>query len=516
MRVKATKWLGVALASTLILSGCSAQGGSPDNSTGPEGAPTSGGELRMVQEEEPVGFSPTAVTDNPSIWTLQLVLDTLVRTSQDGSDVEPSLATEWKQSEDGLAWTFNLREGVTFSDGSPFTSADVKFSLDRATDPELPYGSLNASIESIETPDDFTVVITTSQVWAPLTAVLALFANSIVPKDFGGMSESEFSENPIGTGPFMLETWKKGQTLKLIKNPNYWEEGLPYLDSVVFNIVADSNTRALQLSGGQADINQFPPYSTLEGLRSTPGVTVGQFPSSRLDYLAFNNQEGPLADQNVRLAISHAIDREAIVNAVTYGNSTPAGSYLPPAVWGHDETLEAPKFSLEAAKESLAESDYPDGFETTIMVLAGNADGAAIAQIVQQSLSQINIKVGINTLDPSAFSTARSNHNYAMSVYYVTTDIMDPDQLTTFMTNDRVKANWKDPHLIDLATRAAQTVDRGERETLYHEIQQAISDQAIIAPLFYSDSIFAISDKVHGFETSLTGSYSIPRVWISK
>lgn len=517
MQTRARRWGGLLLASALFVTACSPGGGPPDQGGG-EGAaePQQGGDLVMVRAAEPTGFVPTNVTDNASIWTLQNIFDTLVDTSADGSEVVPGLATEWTQSDDGLTWTFTLRTGVEFSDGTPLTAADVKFSLDRASQPERPYASLISAIESVKAPDDSTVVIETNQVWAPLASDLALFANSIVPEDFGGVSEEEFAENPVGTGPFVLENWTRGQTLELTKNPNYWKENRPYLDSVTFNLVSDPNTRARQLEGGQADINEFPPYSSLEGLESTPNVEVARFPSSRLDYIAMNNGEGPLADVNVRRAINHAIDREAIVNASTFGNADPAGSFLSPVLWAHDESIEVPEVDIDMAEEMLSESDYPEGFDTSITIASGNSESSAIAQIVQESLSELDIVVEIETLDQTAFDTARPNYNYDMFLYYVTTDIMDPHQLITFVTDDRIDANFEDEQLTEWATQGAQATDQNERMDLYADIQQRVSDQAIIAPLYYSDSVFAVADDVQGFEVSTTGSYSLAETWMSE
>ena len=188
----------------------------------------------------------------------------------------------------------------------------------------------------MEAPDPDTVVITTKYKWAPLLADIALFNNAIVPKNYAGMTQKQFYEHPIGTGPFKWDHWTHGQEIELVKNPDYWQTGKPYLDSVTWTTVPQDATRELQLKGGQAQIDEFPAYSSIQELQNTPGVTMNLFPSTRTDYLPMNEKVKPFEDVHVRRAISYALDRQAVIDSVLFGNGKPANSFMPPQVPYYD------------------------------------------------------------------------------------------------------------------------------------------------------------------------------------
>lgn len=515
MRTRTTvRTTGVLAAGALLLVACGGGGG--DDGAGGAGEPQAGGDLVMVRADDPSTLMPTEPSDNAAIWVIQNIYDTLVVASDDGKEIEPGLATEWEQSEDKLTWTFQLREGVTFHNGDPVTAQDVKFSIDRATDPDLPFGSLNEQISSVEAEDDSTVVVTTKVPWSPLPADLALFANSIVPEDFAGMSEEEFAEKPIGSGPFKFDSWTKGQTLKVAKNADYWEEGRPYLDSVTFNTVADSNTRAQQVMGDQAQINEFPPYSTIEGLETTPNVQVETFDSSKINYINMNHRDAPLDDVHVRRALSMALDRKSMIDAVTYGHAKEATTFMSPALWGHDPEIAGLGYDVEAAKAELAESDHPDGFEIEMTISSGDPDGTAVAQIAQEAFAEIGVTLKINPVDPATARENRSNGNYEMVTSYATTDITDPDQMVGFLVRggNRINSGYANDELDAAAEKAAQTDDRAEREELYSKVQQIATDEAALIPLFYSPAVFSFSDSVQGFKTTAVGSYTLRDTWL--
>lgn len=507
---------GLLLAATLFLAGCGEGGGGTSSSA--EGEPQPGGDLIMVRADDPTTMMPTDPTDNASIWVIQNVFDTLVVASVDGESLEPGLAESWEQSDDRLSWTFHLRPGVTFHNGEPVTADDVKFSIDNATNPELPFGDINSQIAQVEAPDEATVVVTTKVPWSPLPADLALFTNSIVPKDLAGMSKEEFADRPIGSGPFKVDSWTKGQSLKIIKNPDYWQEGRPYLDSVTFNTVPDSNTRAEQLLGDQAQVNEFPPYSTIEGLKSTPGVKLEAFESSMVNYINVNHREAPLDDVHLRRALSYALDREAMINAVTYGQAKVATTFMTPALWGHDPDIKGLEFDLEQAKSELAQSEYPDGVELEITVGAGDPDNAAIAQIAQEAFSKIGVTLKINPLDPSAARQNRMSGNFQLMTGYATTDIVDPDQMVGFLVKkgNGINSGYDNADVNEWADQAAQTEGQEERQKLYSQIQQTATDEVALIPLYYSPAVFSTTDSVHGFRTTAVGTYTLRDTWLAR
>lgn len=514
------KILGSLLAATVLpiaLVGC---GGGPAATPGND-KPQAGGDLVMARSTEPTSLVPTVPTDNTAIWTMEEMYDTLLAPSKDGQSLEPSLATKWKQSGDKLSWTFDLRQGVKFSNGQPMTSADVKFSIDQASKKAAPFSFINQVIDKVSAPDDKTVVVKTKKPWSPLPSDMALYANSVVPKDYAGMSADEFAKKPIGTGPFKFDHWTKGQELKLVKNPNYWKEGRPYLDSVTFNVVNDGNTRATQVQSGQIQINEGPDYSSIKGLENQSGVQVGKFTSSSVSYLTMNNEHKPFDDPNVRKAIAHAVDRNALNKTVLFGNGKPATSYLTPALWAHDDSVQPPAYDLNAAKASLAKSSQPNGFSTSLLISSGDADSASSAQLVQSSLGKIGIKIKIKTLDSSANYAARQAGDFDIGFTNCTTDIIDPDEIIRFAGlydggSHAVYSFYKNPKLDKLADQATEITDRAKRKAIYDKIQQQVNADSPHVPLYYTPAMYSFSDKVHDFKTLPTGNYNLVDVWLSK
>ena len=311
----------IAVSALAALTGCGGSSGSGSSTGGAaSGAPVKGGNLVIARSQDSQSMNNTTVFDNESIWVFEQIFQTLYTVTPNGKGVQPELATSYKVSADKKTYTFTLRSGVKFSTGQAMTSADVKFSLDQSRAAAKGWGYIDAAIKSVEAPSPSTVVVNLKYPWAPLLADLSLFSNGIVPANYGGKTETDFYNAPVGTGPFKWDFWHKGSALKLVKNTNYWEPGKPYLNSVTWTDTPSDNTRELQLKGGQAQVDEFPAWSTVASLKTTPNVTMNLFNSTRTDYLAFNETVKPFQDVHVRRAISLAIDRAALVKAVLFGN----------------------------------------------------------------------------------------------------------------------------------------------------------------------------------------------------
>ena len=512
----------MTVLAVLVLAACGGNGGGgTTNATGsPTGSPETGGDLVFARTGDLIAADPTAVADNLSIWAIEQIFETLYTVDTDGKGVHPALATSYEVSADKLSWTFHLRPGVKFSDGTPMTATDVAFSINRARKSTLGFGYIDAAIKDVTAKDDATVVVTTKYPWAPLLADISLFTNGIMPADFGGKSESEFFKHPIGTGPFMFESWKKGQSFKVVRNPNYWQAGKPYLDSVTFNSVPDDNTRALQLEGGQAQIDMSPPFSSVESLKTKPGIVVTLFPSTRMDMILLNEQYAPFKDVHVRRAVNYAIDRTAIVSAVTFGNGQPANSYMPPTLLYYDASLPQQVVDLTKAKQELAASKYPQGFDVEFLTDNLAAD-TSVAQIMQQALKPLGINVKIRTIDVNQLFTTQGKGDYQMSIDYWTMDIPDPDENTQFFLNGEgdglcYYTRYNNPTMNKLVTDAAKEFDPAKREQLYSQIQQlAVSDLPQLY-LFYSPFPYAYSTAVQGFFVTPLGNMHLEDVWLSK
>ena len=517
-----------AAGALVVLAACGSSGGSGGSTGGSTsgggtsaGTPVHGGKLTFAAVQDAQSMNKTTVFDNNSIWIFEQIFQQLYTVSPDGKSVVPQLATSYKVSSDKKTYTFTLRQGVKFSNGQPMTSKDVKFSIDQNTKASQGWGFINTAIKSTDAPSPDTFVVHLKYPWAPLLADLSIFANGIIPDNYAGQSETAFYNAPIGTGPFKWDVWHKGQSLTLVKNPDYWQKGLPYLDSITWTDVSSDNTRQQQLQGGQAQIDQFPAWSTVTQLQSTQGVNMHLFNSTQTNYLAFNETRKPFQDVHVRRAISLAINRDALVKAVLFGHGKPANSLFPPQVPYYDPNTPGYQFNLAEAKKEMAQSSVPHGFSTSIVIPSGNSDYLTISTILQSELKPLGINVKINQLDPNTENQQTQNLNYDMTLTLWTMDISDPDELATFAVDPKSGAKsfftmYNNPAVVDAAHAAERTLDTEKRQQLYNTLQTGAAKDAFMAFLYYSPYPYATTTNVHGFYVTPLGNMHMENVWLSK
>jgi peptide/nickel transport system substrate-binding protein len=505
-------------------SGASTSGGSTSASAPSEssaGTPVKGGDLVIAREADSQSMNNTNVFDNESIWIFENIFDTLYTVSSDGKSVKPDLATSYKVSKDKKTYTFTLRKGVKFSTGAPMTSKDVVFSIDQSRRAAKGWGYIDGAIKNVAAQGPGKVVVTLKYPWAPLLADLSLFSNGIVPANYGGKSESAFYTAPVGTGPFKWDYWHKGQALKLIANPNYWQKGKPYLNSVTWTDTPNDNTRMNEVLSNQAQVDEFPAWSTVSSLKANPNVSMNLFPSTRTDYVIFNDTKPPFNNVDVRQAIDYAIDRNALIKAVLFGNGTPANSLFPPQVPYYQKSTPGLQLNLAKAKAALAKSPDPKGFSTTLLIASGNSDDATIAQIIQADLAKIGIKVNIQQLDQNTVETQYQALKYDMTLVYWTMDIPDPDELATFAADPAAGSKafytgYNNPTIVSEAKQAEKTLSTSGRAKLYDSFQDNVAKSAYMADLYYSPFAYATTKNVHGFDVTPLGNYDLGNVWMSK
>jgi len=499
-----------------ILAACSSPSSGGSSSSAPA---TSGGDLVIARTADPTSLDPSPVFDNEAIWTVLMLYDCLYTVKPDGQGSLPWLVSAQDLSSDKQTWTFTLKPGIKFSDGSPLQAADVKYTLERSA--KGPNGYILAAVDSIDAPDASTIVIHTRHPWGPLLGDLSLYSNGIVPKDLRGASPQEFFKQPIGTGPFMFDHWTKGQELKLVRNPHYWQEGKPILDSVTFSVVPDDNTRVLQLRGGQADVIEFPPFSTVTSLQNDPDLGVTLFPSTWVSYIAMNENKDEFADVHVRRAINYAIDKDSIIKSVLFGHGTPANSFFSPS-WGfYSKATPFYDFDVSKAKQELASSGFPQGFQAEFAIVAGDSVNSAVAQIVQANLKPLGIDLQIRSFDTSALEALKRKGEYDISPDYYTLDIGDPDENAPWCV-DPVRGGthslytwYRNEDVMKWGVQAEQTVDAQRRADLYASMQKQVSNDAPFVELYYAPYIYAFKKSVVDFTVYPTGNYHLEETRLS-
>ena len=509
---------GPLLAACSSASSSGASGATASGATA-GGAAKRGGTLSFGRQTGPTQLDPANSIVEGDVYTLDKIFEPLYITNSAGQLV-PWLAKGYTVSSDGKTYTFALRPGVKFSDGTPLTADDVVFSIQRAaSDKNGPLSFLDFAIKSLKADGDSSVVATLSQPWAPFLSDISVFANAILPKDFGGKSESAFFASPVGTGPFTLQSFTKGGNVSLARNPNYWQAGKPYLDAVDFVYIGDDNQRVLQLKSGQVQVISAVPAVQVAALQGDSSVTLKEFGSWAVDLLFFNEKVPQFADRHVRRAISYALDIPAIAKATTYGTAQPGGSFFPPTLQYY-KNVPTLSYNLASAKAELAQSKYPHGFSFTLLVSSGNSQYVAAATIIQQQLKALGITVTLSQLDDAAFHTAFEAFNYQAMINGATNDISDPDEMASFQVdvkNGGSSSFWTyydNPTAINLVHQAETELDATKRAALYAQIQAIVAQDAPYIPLDYPPNIYAWSPRVNGFAVNPGGAYRLEDVWL--
>ena len=314
--------------------------------------------------------------------------------------------------------------------------------------------------------------------------------------------------------------WTHGDELVLKRNPHYWQKGKPYLDQITFRTVTDTNTRQLQLQGGQSQIDEFPDWQTVNTLKSTPGINNDAVPVDAHRLHADERALPPLADVHVRRAISMAIDRKAIIKAVLFGHGMPANSFMPPQVPFYDPNSPGLQLNMAQAKQEMAQSKFPHGFTVQMLIGSGVADDKSVGQIVQAELAKLGIKVVLTPTDPSLINTDEQQFKYQLALSYWTMDIADPDELVTFAVDPNSGAksfytDYSNADVINWTHQAERTFSASGRQSLYSKIQAQAAQDAFMAFLYYSPYRYAYSSKVHGFLVYPTGNFHMEDVWLS-
>lgn len=469
------------------------------------------GVLTIGRREDGTTFDPIATAQNVDFWVFSNVFDVLVRVDKAGKELLPGLAESWEASADGLTYTFHLRD-AKFSDGTPVTAEDAAYSLTRIRDSELSLWSDSYKIiKDIQTPDAKTVVITLNGPSAPFLSTLAMPGASIVSKAaMEAMGEEAFAEKPVGSGAFMVTEWRRGDRVILAKNPNYWDAASVSLDGVEWISVPDDNTRMLAVQAGELDAAIFVPFSRVAELKQDPNLTVVIDPSTREDHLLLNHEHPPLDNPKVREAIDLAIDKQAIVDTVLFGQGEVANSYVPKGALYHSDDNGARGYDPEKAKALLAEAGAK-GATLNYVVNAGNEVDEQIAVLLQQQLAAVGLTANLQKMDPSQTWDMLVNGEYDVSVMYWTNDILDPDQKTTFVLGHDVNMNYmtryQNETVKQLVADARLEMDPAKREAMYAEIQKLAKADTHWIDLYYSPYISVTRKGVENFGQNPLGRF---------
>ncbi len=468
-----------------------------------------GGTLTLGVDQDVISWDGAATSDNGSLWADLNVYDQLVRLTPDAKGLEPDLAQSWDVRDGGKVIVFHLRHNAKFSDGTPVTAEDVKFSYDRLRQPKMVNSWTLTAVQSDEVVDPYTFKVTLKTPWAPFLNDITLWGASILSEAAVKKEGANYGKHPIGSGPFYVAQWLPGQYTLLKRNPYYWERDAngvqyPYLDAVKLVFLPNDNTRMLEVEGGQLDAAVDVPYNLIDTINGKPGLHADTTPQFGVMAISLNLKFAPFRDIKIRQAMNYAVNRDAIVKAVFLGHAQPALSPIDQGVdfwtgkYGYT-------YNLAKAKALMAASTFPKGFKTTLLTVSGSSASANIAIIMQQELKEIGIDLAIQPLDPSTQYAMQQKEQYQMAYGYGTSDNLDPNENLTYSIDpvvggaDAAYTHWNDPQVVNLFHQTQTAINTATRAKLYDQLQKLIMEQGPFMWLVNPTNSYAYHDNVHGF-----------------
>lgn len=504
----------------VLISGCSSESGSTTTPKEESSGPQSGGTITIASMQEPDTLDVQKTAMSISGLISSHLGGTLIARNPETNELEPYLAEEYTVSEDGKTITFKIRQGVTFTDGTPVTAQAFKETYDRILNPDTGAtvaASLIAGIQSTSAPDDQTFVIELAAPSAPFLNNLAS-PGYLQPLSMAAIEKQgdDYGRNPLGAGPYIFKEWVTGQSITLERNKDFnWpkpfseNKGKAYPDQLVYKFIADEQTMLAALDSGSIDVAMNVSPKDVKKYRDNPNYYVLEADRQGLGlFLEMNTENEMLSDLNVRKAINMAINKEAIIKAVLSGEGTPAYGPIPATIFGYDSNVEkyGHKLNKDEAKSLLETAGYKknsdgklekDGkelaFELSIMAQHNQA-----AQMVQAMLKDVGITVNIQSMEAGTLIEKVSQGEYDLS--FLAYSYTDPDILALMFHSSQIgglnHARVKNPELDELLDKGRTTIDSEERKQVYARIQEIIVENAYWAPIYAEKVFFVVNNRV--------------------
>jgi peptide/nickel transport system substrate-binding protein len=510
--------LGVTLAIALLLTG---QGAFVTGRAQAARPAASGSTLTIVMAHDAVGLDPQAVEDNSAGFVMATIFDQLLEYRPGTVTVGPGLATSYTVSNGGKTYTFTLRKGVRFQDGTPFNATALVQDLDRLLNPRNKYYVLKEPgvesfirftyglVTSYTAVNKDTVRITLSRPFAPFPASLAMVWSGVMSpaavRKYGALG---VLQHPVGTGPYRFVEWVKNDHITVEANPYYWGPK-PHIQRIIFQIVPEGSVRLLKLQRGEAQIDADVTTRDYQAALHTRGIKVLSQVGQAINGIGMTVDVKPLNDKRVRQALNYAVDRRALAKFLFKGLGTPMNSYLPPSVSGYDASLPGYPYNPTKARQLLAAAGYPRGFTITLLAYTNprgyNPAGGDLAVAVQQYLKAIGVKANIKIMDFVAFlHKVRSGTYHGLFMTGWSGDNGDPDDfLYVLFSSDQIpvgnNAHLRDTHLDSLLRQARETSDPAQRTRLYRQAQRILNDDAPWIMGTYTSLVRLTTSNVHGY-----------------
>jgi peptide/nickel transport system substrate-binding protein len=474
--------------------------------------PTSGGTLIVTLSAEPPGLDPTT---SPAATIKRVVhynlFEGLLKVDRNGK-VVPMLAKSYTASKDGKEYTFTLHPGIKFHDGKACTAEDVKFSLERILDPKTaaPYRMYYEGIESIQVVDPLNVKIKLKKYDSMFLFNIARGDAVIVPRQ----AVDKLKSQPVGTGPFKLAEWKRGDSIVLAKNGNYHIKGVPYLDRVVFKFVPDPSSQLAALKAGDVDVIAYDlAPENAAALEKDARFKVLKGHTTTDVIMAMNHSKMPFSDPKVRQAITLAIDRKAVIQGAMSGFGTPIGSHMDPTNPYYVDLSGLYPYNPEKAKQLLAEAGYPKGFEAVLKLPEPYAYARRSGEVIADQLSKVGIKLTLEVIQMGQWvDRVFKNADYDLTVM----GHAEPFDIEIYG-----KANYyfrySNPKIQEMLKKAEEEINEQNRKKIYADLQKLIADDFVNIYLFINPALPAMKKEVQNWWKDYpTIAVDATEVWLQK
>lgn len=505
----------------------------------PEKAPSQGGTLFWIIPSEPDTLDVHNTVMAAAYDVMFYVGSSLIAKDAEGNYV-PYLAEKWEASPDGLQWTFTLKKGVKFHDGTDLTASDVVWTFERATSPDIigGTGSSLGPVESFEAPDDWTVIIHLAEPFYPLLDALtdSAFMMIMSPEAVEAAGD-DYGRHPVGTGPFMFKEWIPNDKIVLERNPDFnWGPGFAhsgpaYLDAVEFRIIPETSTQVVSLEAGEGDISRVDS-SDLELIRGTGMFKMYEaYEQATKPYLQINTAVAPFDNLLVRQAFNYAVDRDVLVKVAALGNAIPQYGPLPVSIAGYWPGVEyiGYQYNLEKAKNLMMEAGYTynangmlekDGepLSLTLVTIAGAEDFLKCAEILQEQFKALGVAVELEQMEAGVMIGDMVAGNFEMGMMgfgWPNADLMYL-MFHSSMVGALNMGQVQDAELDTLLGATRTTIDPETQQQLVADAQRYIVEKAYLVPLYTPKIFYAASNRLEGEAyTSLTGTVLIYDAYIT-
>ncbi|MHC8316217.1 ABC transporter substrate-binding protein [Pseudomonas sp. LB3P31] len=514
--------------------------------------------LVFCSEGSPAGFDPGQYTTGTDFdASAETMFNRLTQFERGGTAVIPGLATSWDIADDGLTYTFHLREGVKFhttpyfKPTREFNADDVLFTFNRMInkdDPfrkayptEFPYFTdmgMDTNITKIDKVDDHTVKFTLKEVDAAFIQNMAMSFASLQSAEYAAQllkdgKAADINQKPVGTGPFVFKSYQKDSNIRYTGNKDYWKPDDVKIDNLIFAITTDPSVRIQKLKKNECQVTLFPRPADLKALQADKALKVPDQAGFNLGYIAYNvmdkvkgsNEPNPLAQLKVRQALDMAVNKQQIIDSVYQGAGQMAVNAMPPTQWSYDTTIKDAKYDPAKAKELLKEAGVKEGTEIVLWAMPVqrpyNPNAKLMAEMLQSDWKQIGLNVKIVSYEWGEYiKRSKGGENQAMLIGW-SGDNGDPDNwLNVLFGCDSLEGNnfskWCDKQFDGIVKEAKRTTDQGKRTELYKQAQHVLKDAVPMTPIAHSTVFQPMRNNVQDFKISPFGLNSFYGVSVSK